>query len=77
MAALKNRLIYLISEKQKRDNRLITLTELATETSLSYNTLRRWTNNDVERFDSPVVVALCDYFGCDIADLLYIERAKA
>lgn len=29
--------------------------------------------NDLTRFDGKMIARLCDYFDCDLADLLYFE----
>jgi DNA-binding Xre family transcriptional regulator len=72
---LKNRLLYLHTEKERRERRHISYTEISKATGISTSVLSRWVNEDIERFDSPVVVKLCDYFGCELTDLLYIDRS--
>jgi transcriptional regulator with XRE-family HTH domain len=72
---LRNRLLFLMTEKERREGRNITYKEIADAVDISIGVISRWIKNDVERFDSPVVVKLCDYFGCELTDLLYIDRS--
>lgn len=72
---MKNRLLHLVTEKERQDNERISQAKLAREIKISYNALDRWLKNDVERYDAPIVERLCEYFGCDVGDLLYIDRS--
>ncbi len=71
---LRNRLFYLISDKERQLGRHITLSEIAESTGLSIQLVSRWVKNQVNQYDGEVVVKLCAYFECEVADLLYIER---
>jgi DNA-binding Xre family transcriptional regulator len=71
---LRNRLIFLLTEKERRDNRRISQVELAEAVGISFNAAGRWLRNEVERFDAPIIEKFCDYFGCEVGDLLYIDR---
>jgi DNA-binding Xre family transcriptional regulator len=72
---VNNRLFELIKQKELKEGRNITLTELAEDIGVSVQLIGRWLNkeNPVERFDAQVIVKICTYFGVDIADLLYLE----
>ena len=72
---LQNRLLILLTEKEKREKRRITYTEIAEAVETSVNVISRWIKNDVSRFDAPLVEKLCIYFECDLCDLLYLEIA--
>lgn len=72
---LKNRVLILLTEKERQLGRNISLSEVARATELSIGVISRWFKNEVDRFDGPVIEKLCDYFECDLCDLLYIERA--
>lgn len=73
---LKNRLFLLINEKEIRENRRITYAQISEATGIGMSVLSRWAQNQVDRFDSHVVVRLCEYFECDLSDLLYIDRSQ-
>lgn len=72
---LKNRLLYLVTEWERANNKRVSQAELARELGISYNALIRWLNNDVERFDAPIIERLCEHFGVEVGDLLYIDRS--
>ncbi len=73
---LRNRLFLLINEKERRVGRKISYAEISEETGIGISVLSRWVQNKVDRFDGHVVVRLCDYFECDLSDLLYIDRSE-
>ena len=64
----------LLAQKAENERRNITLKEVQIETGIAWTTLKSWTINDVTRFDSPVIVKLCDYLQCDIKDLIIYKR---
>jgi DNA-binding Xre family transcriptional regulator len=72
---LRNRFFVLLTEKERQENRRITQTEIADRLGISIQTVGRWLRNEVDRFDAPVVEKFCDYFGCEVGDLLYIDRS--
>jgi len=48
----------------------LTSREVAAATGLSSATLVAWKRDTVERFDKGTLLALCDYFRCEPADLI-------
>ncbi len=77
MDRVKNRLLALIMEKERQSGRRIQQLEIAREIGVTEQLVSRWVKNQVHQYDGEVIVKLCDYFGCDIADLLYIERESS
>jgi DNA-binding Xre family transcriptional regulator len=73
---LKNRFVYWMTEKERQLDRKVSYAEIARATDVSMGVIMRWVKNDVERFDSPVVVKFCQYFGCQVGDLLYIDDSE-
>ena len=71
---ITNRFRILLAEKETREQRRISLKEVQRQTGIAWGTLQSWANNKVTRFDTPVVVALCEYFECDLEDLLRLEK---
>ncbi|MBE2269002.1 MAG: helix-turn-helix transcriptional regulator [Anaerolinea sp.] len=71
---LQNRLFELLSDKERREKRRITQSEVAEAVDVSLHTIIRWMRNDVTKFEAPIVERLCDYFGCEVGDLLYLVR---
>lgn len=62
----------LIAKAADEDRRSIPLTEVESVTKVTWNTLQSWDKNEIKRFDRDVLVALCEYFACDVGDLLYL-----
>ncbi len=52
----------LWNEKEQREKRRITLTEVVEATGLSPETIRGIERNRTARFDAPVIIALCKFF---------------
>jgi putative transcriptional regulator len=59
-----------LDEKSFRDNRRITLIEVAEITGISRPTLTRIANNAGYNTNTDTIDALCDYFECEPGDLL-------
>lgn len=77
---VKMKLLEAVALKEMRDNRRISLAEVARDTGLSRQTISRLVNQpDLERIDVNTVSVLCDYFGCgfyDLIEVIEIERAS-
>jgi putative transcriptional regulator len=71
---LRNRFFHLLSEKERQLGRRITNKEIAQATGISAHTIGSWFRNEVTKFEAPIVERLCDYFDCDLGELLYFER---
>ena len=79
MTTVKVKVADLIQQKMIRDGRdpsrnPITQQEIATATGIPQGTVSRWVGDKVDRLDKNIMVKLCDYFECDISDLLYLDR---
>ncbi|NOH04678.1 MAG: helix-turn-helix transcriptional regulator [Chloroflexi bacterium] len=66
---VNNRFGILLAEKRMKERRPISLSEIAEITGISRKTLYAWENNKVNRFDVPVINALCEYFGIEPGEL--------
>ncbi len=71
---LQNKFLFLLTEKERQEQRNISLNEVSRSTGVAVSVLARWFKNDISRFDGHVIEALCEYFDCDLPDLLYIDR---
>ncbi len=71
---LKNRMLILVTEKERHLGRRITQKEIAQDIGVSEPLVGRWMKNQVKQYDSEVLEKLCTYFNCDVGDLLYIDR---
>jgi transcriptional regulator with XRE-family HTH domain len=74
---VSNRTGELLALKKRRERRHITLGEIAEATGVATSTLWLYTNNRVSRYDSRILVSLCEYFGCELGELLTIEEVEA
>lgn len=74
---VNNRFAILLAEKRVRERRNISLQEVAEKTGVSRRALYAWENNRVNRFDVPVINALCEYFGIEPGALFqYVPDKK-
>lgn len=71
---ISNRFKILLSQKEEQEQRHISLLEVHNQTGINWRTLQSWSNNKVTRFDSPILITLCEYFGCNIEDLIQITK---
>ncbi len=71
---IANRFRILLAEKATREQHNIAINDVQRETGIAWSTLNSWANNQVTRYDAPVIRALCDYFNCQVGDLLVYEK---
>lgn len=70
---LKNRLLILIQERERKINRRVKLKDIAEFAEISNHTVTNWLRNKTTIYDGKTIERLCDYFNCDIGDLLYFD----
>ncbi|MBA3868964.1 MAG: helix-turn-helix transcriptional regulator [Chloroflexota bacterium] len=73
---LKNRLLELIQARERMINRRIKLKDLALFVGVTNHTITSWIRNDVRKYEAHIIEGFCDYFDCDVADLLYFEKIE-
>ena len=67
----------LLAAKARREGReRITQEELAAAIGIPQGTISRWAGNKVDRLDRHIMAALCDYFDCEVNELLYLDRSR-
>ena len=54
----------------------ITYADVSDATGISAATLSRWMTRKVERFDGETVQALCEYFQCEVGELIVLEEGE-
>jgi putative transcriptional regulator len=54
--------------------RKISLYRLSKDTGISYNQLTAISKNETKRMDFSTLATLCEYLGCNIADLLSLQK---
>jgi len=73
---LRNRLLELIQERERRINRRIKLKDLASFVGVTNHTVTSWIRNDVRKYEAQIIEGFCDYFNCELSDLLYFEMVE-
>lgn len=73
---IQNNFRSLLLDKQKREQRKITYTEISLATGSLIKTISQWDNGNITQFKDEVVVRFCHYFGCEIGDLLQLNEAE-
>lgn len=71
---IANRFRILLAEKATREQHSIAINDVKRETGIAWSTLNSWANNHVTRYDAPVILALCEYFDCQVGDILVLEN---
>ena len=69
-----NQFRILLAQKATKLQKNIALMDVQRETGIAWSTLNAWANNQVTRYDAPVIKALCEYFDCQVGDLLVYEK---
>ena len=67
----------LLAQKATKQQQNIALMDVQRETGIAWSTLNSWANNQVTRYDAPVIQALCEYFECQVGDLLVYEQKNS
>ena len=72
MANRLNKSSRLISERLSQEN--ISINKLMRDTNTDFKVLKRLMTGELVRFDIFVVARLCDYFNCEIEDIIEYRR---
>lgn len=67
---VRNRFKILLAQKEARDGRNYTYSDISQATGIAPNTLSAYANQSVSRFDESILVRLCEFFDCTLAELL-------
>lgn len=70
---MKNRVLDLMADKQKRDKKPITVPMVAHAIGFTIPGFEKWVENEIVSFRGDTVAKLCEYFECDLGDLLYFD----
>ena len=73
-AQVYNRFRILLVEKERKEHgRKITYEEITTATGIAASTLSHWARNKIANYNRDTIARLCEFFGCEIGDLLVYE----
>lgn len=67
---MKSNLSLLMGQKSQREGRRITLRTVADETGLTRHTVYKIADNSIKEYPKAAIIKLCDYFSCDLSELL-------
>jgi len=73
---IKSKLKLLIAQREVATGQKITYESLGAQVGLSKNTLARLAENKTDRVDFLTLDKLCQYFQCNVADLLEYEANR-
>lgn len=75
---MRNNVSELLARKARRqDRKRIPLKTAAAEMDVSYYTLNAIVNNTIREYPVAVLKSLCDYFECNIGDILSYEDVNS
>lgn len=67
---MRSQLRILLAQKSDREGRTISLRELQRETGVPISTVMGMANNTIKRVPLEELNDLCEYFDCDVGDIL-------
>lgn len=67
---MRSQLRILLAQKSDREGRTISLRELQRETGVPISTVMGMANNTIKRVPLEELNDLCEYFACDVGDIL-------
>jgi putative transcriptional regulator len=76
MKQVRNRFNELLAVKERKEARSISRRQIAEETGISLTSIHNWATNQVTRYDGLQIKTFCEYFNCNVGDLLIIEEAS-
>jgi putative transcriptional regulator len=68
-----NRFKILLAQKEIQEDRRISYKEIKNATGIASSTLSSWATNSTKRFDADTIADLCDFFECEVGDLINYE----
>jgi len=73
MRVVKTNLPNLLAQYHQRTGQRLSYRALARATELNEYTVRGFANSSLREYPAAALVKLCNFFECDIADLLYLD----
>lgn len=74
---MKSNLSILMGQKSQRESRRVTLRTVSDETGISRHTIYKMADNTIKEYPKTAIVRLCDYFSCDLHELLTLVDEPA
>lgn len=74
---VRSRLKELVAIKEREVGKVIQQKDIAEATGLAEPTIGRWMRpTPFTRIETDVVIKLCEYLGCSLGDLLFIDYGR-
>ncbi len=70
---MRSNLKVLVAQKSQREKRRISLRTVVAETGINKNTIYAIANDTLREYPVDVMTTLCEYFNCDLSELLFLE----
>lgn len=68
---VKIRLVELLAEKSKRDGKLYDIADIERGTGIDRRRLYKWRDGEVAAIKPEEIKLLCDYFPCEVGELVH------
>jgi DNA-binding Xre family transcriptional regulator len=77
MITVQSRLNVLIAEKETRDKRRYSITDIVEATDASYSTVQRLLNNKIKRVPLDELAKICKWLGVEPGDVLKMVEVQS
>lgn len=75
---VKHRFNLIVAQVEQQRGMRLTDAQISRETNISKPTIAAYRNpSPLQKFDNGVLAALCHWAGCELSDLLYLEKETA
>lgn len=71
MKEVRIRFVELLAEKSKRERRMLTIADVETGTGIDRRRLYTFRDDNTPHIKPDEIKALCDYFPCEVGELIY------
>jgi len=75
MKVVKSNFLALLQQKERERGRRISLARVAKEAGVNAYAVYGLANNTLKEYPGDVIAKLCEYFNCEVGDLLVLEDA--
>lgn len=73
---MNSKLRILVAQKELDERRTLGIRTIAAESGASVSTVQRLLNNSIRRVPLEDLGALCNYFKCDVGDILVMSEQE-
>lgn len=73
---MENRILALMGELQAKNNVSVTQADVAQYVGMTPQAFSKWVNNDIRSYSVDILDKLCEYFDCEVGDILYRRKDR-